>query len=731
MILLIVIRADASQSIGSGHIMRCLTLAERLRQDADVIFVCRDLLGNLSEYIRSQGFEVYLLPRDEASDLELKRPEQVWIETTWKSDAEQTMSILKKCEKIIDWLIVDHYGIDHHWQSFLRGVVHHIMVIDDLANRHHDCDVLLDQNYYHNASDRYHGLIPKNCSLFLGPHYLLLREEFYRARKDMRIRTGEVSNILVFYGGADTTNETEKCITGLIDYTSSELEINVVTGQSNPNKEKIKDICSSTPNIYYHCQVTNIAELMNKADLAFGAGGSTTWERCFLGLPSIVTVTADNQMETTQAVSDLGAIWNLGWYEKVNNATLNEAAEKFLIDPSKIVDIQRKALEVVGVRDSSGIEQLVEVIFRGRVDSARRRKKVCNMDIPLSSIQIGDRRVGPECPPFIIAEMSGNHNQSLDTALEIVEGAAKAGVHALKIQTYTPDTMTLNIERGEFLIKDSKSLWKGNSLYQLYEQAYTPWEWHKTIFDRCKELGLICFSTPFDFTAVDFLESLGVPAYKIASFENTDIALIRKVAATGKPMLISTGMASIAELDETIKAAKVAGCKSIILLKCTSSYPATPENSNVRTIPHMQELFHCQVGLSDHTLGIGTAVASVALGATVIEKHFTLSREAGGVDSAFSMEPREMKGLVIESERAWLALGRVSYGPTFEEQKSLQFRRSLYVVEDIRKGDIFSDKNLRAIRPGLGLPPKYFDLLIGKEARRDIIKGTPTNWDML
>ncbi|KUO78108.1 MAG: hypothetical protein APF81_06855 [Desulfosporosinus sp. BRH_c37] len=367
--MLIIIRADASQSIGSGHIMRCLTLAERLRvQGAEVSFVCRNLLGNLSEYIRRQGFEVHLLPRDEACDLALKRPGQVWLEPTWKSDAEQTMGVLKRYRRTIDWLIVDHYGIDHHWQSRLRGGVGQIMVIDDLANRHHDCDVLLDQNYYHNAVDRYHGLIPKDCALFLGPYYLLLREEFYRARKDIRIRTGEVSNILVFYGGADTTNETDKCITGLSDYISSKLEINVVTGQSNSNKARIKDFCSSRQNMYYHCQVLNISELMNKADLAFGAGGFTTWERCFLGLPSIVTVTAENQMETTKAVSDLGAIWNLGWYEEVNTATLFKALEKFLIEPSKLVDMQKRARNVVGARASSGMEQLVEVIFQRRVD---------------------------------------------------------------------------------------------------------------------------------------------------------------------------------------------------------------------------------------------------------------------------------------------------------------------------------------------------------------------------
>lgn len=346
-------------------------------------------------------------------------------------------------------------------------------------------------------------------------------------------------------------------------------------------------------------------------------------------------------------------------------------------------------------------------------------------------IKIADRLIGTGRPPFIVAEMSGNHNQSLERALEIVEAAAGAGAHALKIQTYTADTMTLDLDEGEFFISDPSSLWEGKSLYKLYQEAYTPWEWHKPIFDRCKELGMIAFSTPFDETAVDFLESLDVPCYKIASFENTDIPLIRKVAATGKPMIMSTGMATVAELDETVRCAREAGCKDIILLKCTSTYPATPENTNILTIPHMRELFQCEVGLSDHTMGIGTSVASVALGATVIEKHFTLKRSDGGVDSSFSMEPEEMKVLVNETERAWQALGRINYGPTEKETASLQYRRSLYVAEDMKAGDVFTKENLRAIRPGFGLPPKYFDVLLGKQVVKDVRKGTPLTWELL
>ena len=346
-------------------------------------------------------------------------------------------------------------------------------------------------------------------------------------------------------------------------------------------------------------------------------------------------------------------------------------------------------------------------------------------------IRIAERLIGRDQAPCIIAEMSGNHNQSLERALEIVEAAAKAGAHALKIQTYTPDTMTINLNEREFRIRDSKSLWAGTSLYELYGKAYTPWEWHKPIFDRARQLGIIAFSTPFDDTAVDFLERLDVPCYKIASFENTDLPLIRRVAATGKPLIISTGMATVAELDESVRAVREAGCEDLILLKCTSTYPATAANTNIMTIPHLRELFGCEVGLSDHTMGIGVSVASVALGATVIEKHFTLNRADGGVDSAFSMEPAEMAQLVVETERAWQALGRVRYGPTEAEMGSVQFRRSLYVVKDIKAGDVLSRENVRAIRPGLGLPTKYLEQVLGKTVKHDVKQGTALGWELL
>jgi pseudaminic acid synthase len=346
-------------------------------------------------------------------------------------------------------------------------------------------------------------------------------------------------------------------------------------------------------------------------------------------------------------------------------------------------------------------------------------------------LRISGRVIGRDQPPFIIAEMSGNHNQSLDRALEIVEVAASTGVHALKIQTYTPDTMTLDLDVREFHIGDPGSPWAGTSLYKLYSEAYTPWEWHEPIFNRARQLGMIAFSTPFDASAVDFLERLDVPCYKIASFENTDLPLIRRVASTAKPMIISTGMATVAELDETVRAAREAGCGDLVLLKCTSTYPATATNTNIRTIPHLRELFGCEVGLSDHTLGVGVSVASLALGASVIEKHFTLKRADGGVDSTFSMEPAEMTQLVTESERAWQSLGTVAYGATESERKSLQFRRSLYVTQDLKPGDALTADNLRAIRPGLGLPPKFLPQLLGKRVNRDIPRGTAFTWSMI
>jgi N-acetylneuraminate synthase len=349
----------------------------------------------------------------------------------------------------------------------------------------------------------------------------------------------------------------------------------------------------------------------------------------------------------------------------------------------------------------------------------------------MDRFSVAGRPIGREYAPFVIAEMSGNHNQSLERALEIVEAAARSGAHGLKIQTYTPDTMTLDLDEREFHISDPGSLWSATSLYRLYGEASTPWEWHKPIFKRARELGMIPFSTPFDDSAVEFLESLDVPCYKIASFENTDLPLIQRVASTGKPLIISTGMATVAELDETVRAARSAGCKHLILLKCTSTYPATPANTNIMTIPHLRDLFNCEVGLSDHTMGVGVSLASVALGATVIEKHFTIRRADGGVDSAFSMEPSEFALLVSETKSAWESLGQISYGPTLAEEKSLQFRRSLYVVADIRAGENLTRENVRAIRPGLGLPPKYIDQVLGRKVRCDVKRGTALRWDLI
>lgn len=343
--------------------------------------------------------------------------------------------------------------------------------------------------------------------------------------------------------------------------------------------------------------------------------------------------------------------------------------------------------------------------------------------------KIGKINIGKSFKPLIIAEMSGNHNQSLERALQIVEAAARSGADAIKLQTYTAETMTMDVNSEEFQINEDTSLWRGESLYSLFKKAYTPWDWHKKIMDKAKSLNMLCFSTPFDETAVDFLEELNVPAFKIGSFENTHTPLIRKVARTGKPVIISTGMASIAEIDDLVSLLRSENCENFALLKCTSTYPASPKNTNILTIPHMRDLFDCEIGLSDHTMGIGASIAGIAHGASIIEKHFTLSRADGGVDSEFSIEPNELKLLVNESITAWKSLGNISYGPTKDELDSSRYRRSIYVSKNIKKGHLISKDDIKVIRPGGGLEPKFFDIVIGMKAKRDISKGTALNWD--
>lgn len=347
------------------------------------------------------------------------------------------------------------------------------------------------------------------------------------------------------------------------------------------------------------------------------------------------------------------------------------------------------------------------------------------------TIRVGRWKIGPNEPPFIVAEMSGNHKGSLDRALRIVDEAAKAGASAIKLQTYTADTMTLDLRDKEFFISDPKSLWKGHTLYELYEKAHTPWAWHKPLLERCKKRGLLGFSTPFDATGVDFLESLDVPLYKIASFENTDLPLIRRAAKTKKPLVISTGMATEKEIAESVEAARSAGCKDLVLLKCTSAYPADPSDIHLRTLPALAKKFDCLAGLSDHTLGISVSVAAVACGAVMLERHLTLDRREGGVDSAFSLEPAEFKELTASCQKAQLALGKETYGPSLKEKASLCFRRSLYVVEDVRQGEAFTKQNVRNIRPGYGLPPKCVDAVLGKKAAKNLSKGTAFRWDFI
>jgi N-acetylneuraminate synthase len=348
----------------------------------------------------------------------------------------------------------------------------------------------------------------------------------------------------------------------------------------------------------------------------------------------------------------------------------------------------------------------------------------------IPTLYIGRRAIGPSAPCYIIAEMSANHCHSFDKAVEIIRAASDAGADAVKLQTYTPDTITIDCANEYFQIGKG-TIWEGKNLYQLYGEACTPWDWQPKLKTVADELGLDCFSSPFDCSAVDFLEKMNVPAHKIASFELVDLALIRKVAQTGKPVIMSTGMATLAEIDEAVRTLRAAGCNQLALLKCTSAYPSPPEEMNLCTIPHLAEAFGVPAGLSDHTLGIAVPVAAVALGACIIEKHFTLRRSDGGPDAAFSLEPAEFKAMVDAIRIAEKALGRVNYEVTEKEKASRVFRRSLFVVKDMKAGEVFTKESVRSIRPGYGLAPRYLDQVIGLVASRDIERGTPLSWDLV
>lgn len=347
----------------------------------------------------------------------------------------------------------------------------------------------------------------------------------------------------------------------------------------------------------------------------------------------------------------------------------------------------------------------------------------------MKTFQIGERNIGAEYPTYIIAEMSGNHGHSFEQAVDILKAAKEAGADAIKLQTYTADTLTIDSDEPSFQIKGG--LWDGNNLYKLYEEAYTPWDWQPKLKAIADELKIDFFSTPFDDTAVDFLEDLDVKVHKVASFEMIDHELLKKVASTGKPIIMSTGMATLGEIEESVKTLRENGVNEIALLKCTSSYPAPPEEMNLKTIPHLAEAFDVVAGLSDHTLGISTPIAAVALGARIIEKHFTLSRDLPGPDTAFSLEPEEFKEMVDSIRNVEKALGNVSYGVNEKESKSRVFRRSLFIVEDVKEGEEFTYKNLRSIRPGNGLPPKHLKEILSRKANRDVKRGTPVSWDLV
>lgn len=695
-----IFRTDASVEIGGGHVMRCLVLADQLKANQwRTIFLCRELRGNLFGTIQARGHEVQGLPGGAVE--------------SWERDAKDVEGVLQQLGVRPEWLIVDHYSLDSRWERELQASVGKIMVVDDNAERMHDCDLLLDQNLLPKIEESYRKVVPARTQLLLGPQYALLATDYEVARQRVKPHSGEVKRILISYGSCDPSNETGKALSALAAIKRPDIRIDVVVGSANPNMSGVEKQMQKLPNSYLHVQLSSLAPLIQQADLALSAGGSTIYELLILGVPIVVTTTADNQLPTIRHLSSLEIVTWLGCHRDVSVDHVQMAIEKAIKNPETIITKSKRGCEMM-VGD--GAKKVV-----AKMEGCGRSK----------SFKIGTVQIGRDARPFIIAEMSGNHNQSLERALEIVRAAAKTGAQALKLQTYTADTLTLDVKGNGFFIDDENSLWKGKSLYTLYQEAHTPWEWHAPIMKLANELGMICFSTPFDETAVDFLESLNVPCYKIASFENTHIPLIRKVAQTQKPIIISTGMATVEEIQEAVDTIRKNGGKDIVLLKCTSSYPAKPDDSNIMTMVDMRERFGCEVGLSDHTMGIGAACAAVAHGATVVEKHFTLCRADGGVDSAFSLEPAEMQALVVETDIAWRALGKVSYGSSAAEKTSLQERRSLYVATDMKAGDAFTTQNLKCIRPGFGLAPKHYDSLLGQKIICDANKGTPVSWALV
>ena len=842
----IVFRVDASNLIGSGHVMRCLSLAEALRSITNnIFFACLPQSGDATTLIENRGFAVYFLtPPTSILNFNDDKGYLSWLTRSVAEDAADFICQVSSA----DLVITDHYAIGVQWHGVIKSAFHcNIVSIDDLG-RDHEADLIIDQTL-----GRQPELYKGRGRVLAGPEYALLAASFASRREDGldRVLSCDKPRVLIYMGGGDIHNVTLKVLEALVGKIDGFYT--VLLSKAAEHYNTIKEWSAGKADVEHIGFVDDMATLMLNNDISIGAAGTSSWERACIGLPSILIPVADNQSEICLRLVGSGAAIAVdmesvssqlkpaflklyeGWggYSKASLSVCDgrgasrvlleiedllakksndgielhlatEADTKMVYEWQALPETRRYALNsniptwaeheswminklsitedyfyIIKKREcgiSCGVIRLDReargsyivsilvdprhhgqgigkaalsildrifpdvslhaVVLEANAPSQKLFKKAGYKKISREKfirkpiirdkmepyITIDKRRIGADYPPYIIAELSANHNGDINRAFQIMEAAKDSGADAIKLQTYTHDTITIDCDSEEFQIHGG--LWDGQSLYQLYKEAHMPWNWHKPLFEKARELGITIFSSPFDFTAVDLLESLDAPAYKIASFELVDLPLIKRVAQSGKPMIMSTGMANKVEIKEAVETARENGCHELVILHCVSGYPAPSDQYNLKTIADIAKSFNVVAGLSDHTIDNTTAIASVVLGASVIEKHVTLDRNGGGADDSFSLEPLELKMLCRDSKAAWQAMGEASYKRVEAEKGNAKFRRSLYIVRDIMEGEFFSLDNVRSIRPGYGMAPKHLESVIGRRASQDLRKGT-------
>ncbi len=855
----LVIRADAGPTIGGGHIMRCWAIAQQWqRGGGKVLFVC----GELPDSLRS---------RLAKSDCGVEMMNQAIGST---SDADLLAQIAR--DSNADWIVIDGYSFSIEYQRRVSSIAKRVLLIsDDDQPTIVTASAVLNPNIFARRAVYQAG----DAELWLGSEFALLREEFRKfASKSDDLRL-EVRRILVTMGSADQHDVTSRVLDAINSLRRKDLEIDVVIGGCNEHNLQTRETTGDSK-IHWHYNVSDMASLMQQADLAVAAGGSTCYELAAAGVPSLIVTIAENQFPLAAELHRLQAAVCIGRHSEIDNHQLASGIREFLNDASLRQILSQNASQLVdGLGASRVVRRMFQKLIRLRAvqrDDALRlyqwqqdsqvrswsftpgpsnfaqhqlwlERKLADPECRLlisetesgtefglvrldlvddhavvglaldsqyrgcrlapvvlaaaleqfakkhsgrevvafikpdnvasqrtfasegfefarnefvqgqpaerwvwrsngaktkihlkiggevnsminnSTIEISGRKIGTGQPTYVIAELSANHDQRFESAIELVYSAKAAGADAVKLQTYKPETITIDCDASPFRIVGG-TLWDGQTLFELYRAAYMPWEWQPKLMQAARDIGLQCFSSPFDDTAVDFLESINVPAYKVASFELIDVPLLERIGRTGKPVIVSTGMASLEEIELAVATLRDAGARQIALLKCTSAYPSKPSEMNLKTIGDMATRFSVPVGLSDHTLGIAVPVCAVALGASIVEKHLTMERTAGGPDSAFSLEPAEFRQMVDAIRVAEQSLGQVTYGGAESEKACKPFRRSLFVVRDVAAGEVLTREHVRSIRPGDGLEPKHLEAVIGRRAASDLPRGTPLEW---